>query len=273
MYSAPSSVASRLRSPRETSGRRFWNEQGRRYARSFFGAPTTRLYLEEEQGLLRRHLGTLQGKHLLKLDLWNEAQNTEILLWAAREGATCYGIDIAETTALKARARGCALGVPILIAVADAAALPFSADTFDGVYTMGTLEHVPDPDRAFAEIARVVKPGGVAIVGVPNRRDPFLFSLVSRAMQAIGHYPYGYERWYTNEELRERLRANGLRVDRVDGILFLPWFLRIPDLYLWLHCSSACRLTELLVRPFRRLARRRDLVRRFGYLTVCVARK
>jgi SAM-dependent methyltransferase len=186
VHLAPSGVASELRWPRAATGRRFWNEQGRRYARSFFGAPTTRLYLEEEQGLLRRHLGPLRGKHLLKLDLWNEAQNTEVLLWAAREGATCYGIDIAETTALKAQARGCALGVPIRIAVADAVALPFFADTFDCVYTMGTLEHVPDADRAFAEIARVVKPGGVAIVGVPNRRDPFLFSLVSRAMQAIG---------------------------------------------------------------------------------------
>ena len=92
------------------TGRRFWNEQGQRYSRSFFGAPTTRLYREEEQALLRRHLGSLHGVHLLKLDLWNEAQNTEILLWAAREGATCYGVDIAETTVRKARARGCAPG-------------------------------------------------------------------------------------------------------------------------------------------------------------------
>lgn len=255
------------------AGRRFWNEQGRRFARSFFGAPTTRLYREEEQALLRRHLGTLRGKHLLKLDLWNEAQNTEILLWAAREGASCYGIDIAETTAVRARDRACALGASIRIAVADAAALPFPSETFDGVYTMGTLEHVPDPDRAFAEIARVMKPGAVAIVGVPNRRDPFLFWLASRMMQAIGRYPYGYERWYTNEELGGQLGAQGLRVDGADGILFLPWFLRIPDLYLWLHLRPACRLTELLVRPFRRLARRRCLVRHFGYLTVCVARK
>ena len=259
--------------PCASTGRRFWNDQGRRYTRSFFGAPTTRLYLEEEQNLLRRHLGTLRGQRLLKLDLWNEAQNTEILLWAAAQGATCYGIDIAETTAQKARARGSALGLPIRIAVADVAALPFAADSFDCIYTMGTLEHVPDPDRAFAEIARVVKPGGVAIVGVPNRRDPFLFWLVSRAMQAIGHYPYGYERWYTNGELRDQLRAHGLHVDRADGILLLPWFLRIPDLYLWLHLPAACRVTELLVRPFRRLAGLRGLVRRFGYLTVCVARK
>lgn len=273
VYAPPSSPASTTPWSQAATGRRFWNEQGRRYPRSFFGAPTTRLYLEEEQALLLRHLGTLRDVRLLKLDLWNEAQNTEILLWAAREGATCYGIDIAWTTAQKARARSCDLDVPLRIAVADASALPFAADSFDCVYTMGTLEHVPDPDRAFAEIARVLRPNGVAIVGVPNCRDPFLFSLVSRAMQTIGHYPYGYERWYTNGELRDELRAQGLRVTQADGILFLPWFLRIPDLYLWLHLSAACRVTELLVRPFRRLARLRGLVRQFGYLTVCVARK
>ncbi len=130
MHTPSNSEASTFGRVRAPTGRRFWNDQGRRYACSFFGAPTTRLYLEEEQGLLRRHLGSLQGLHVLKLDLWNEAQNTEILLWAAREGASCYGIDIAETTALKARTRGCALGVPIRVAVADVAALPFLADTF-----------------------------------------------------------------------------------------------------------------------------------------------
>jgi SAM-dependent methyltransferase len=273
VHSRLGKLASRLRRPPAATGRRYWNEQGRRFARSFFGAPTTRLYLEEEQGLLRRHLGTLAGRRLLKLDLWNEAQNTEILFWAAREGAACYGIDVADTTARKARARGGALGLPIHVAVADAAALPFAADAFDCVYTMGTLEHLPEADRAVAEIVRVVKPGGVAIVGVPNRRDPFLFWLASRALQAIDRYPYGYERWYTNGELGGQLRAHGLRVDQADGILFLPWLLRISDLYLWLHRPAACRLTELLVRPFRRLARLRGLVRRFGYLTVCVARK
>ena len=97
--------------PQPASGRCYWNQQGRRFARSFFGAPTTRLYLEEEQRLLRRHFGDLWGKKLLKLDLWNEAQNTEILFWAAREGAACYGIDVAETTARKVHIRSRVLGL------------------------------------------------------------------------------------------------------------------------------------------------------------------
>lgn len=257
----------------QASGRQYWNEQGRRFSRSFFGAPTTSLYLEEEQQLLMRYPGRLTGKKLLKLDLWNEAQNTELLFWAAQAGAECYGIDIAETTATKGRARSRALGVPIRIVIGDILRLPFPDDSFDCLYTMGTLEHVPRADLAMAEVARVVKPGGVAIVGVPNKRDPFLFAVASRALQAVGAYPYGYERWYTNGELRTQLEAHGLRVVHHDGILLLPWFLRFLDLYLWLHRPWACRLTDLMLQPFRALSRIRGLVRRFGYLTVCVAQK
>ena len=42
---------------------------------------------------------------------------------------------------------------------------------------MGTVEHFDDTDGALREIFRVTRPGGTAIVGVPNRRDPFLRSL------------------------------------------------------------------------------------------------
>jgi SAM-dependent methyltransferase len=255
------------------SGRVYWNEQGQRFARSFFGAPTTTFYLEEEQRLLERHLSSLDGKKLLKLDLWNEAQNTEILFWAARQGAICYSLDIAETTATKARLRSRELNLPIRIVVADALTLPFPSESFDCLYTMGTLEHLPRPEAAFAELARVLKPNGVAIVGVPNRRDPFLFSVTSRLLQAFDRYPYGYECWYTNGELRLQLEAQGLRVVQRDAILFLPWALRFLDVYLWLRSPWACRLTGLLLKPFRALSRLRWLVRRFGYLTVCVVRK
>ena len=39
--------------------------------------------------------------------------------------------------------------------------LAFDNDTFDGVYTMETLVHADDPDRAIWEFYRVLKPGGV----------------------------------------------------------------------------------------------------------------
>lgn len=44
---------------------------------------------------------------------------------------------------------------------ADAENLPFDDNSFDLVYSMGGLHHTPDTARAFLEVFRVLKPGGV----------------------------------------------------------------------------------------------------------------
>ena len=45
--------------------------------------------------------------------------------------------------------------------------LPFDDGSVDLVFTYHTLEHVPDLLHALEEIARVLKPGGLLLVGVP----------------------------------------------------------------------------------------------------------
>ena len=54
-------------------------------------------------------------------------------------------------------------------AVADMRSLPFADDSFDGAIAVHSIEHVPDPERALAEIRRVMKPGGTAVLVTPNR--------------------------------------------------------------------------------------------------------
>jgi ubiquinone/menaquinone biosynthesis C-methylase UbiE len=49
----------------------------------------------------------------------------------------------------------------IALHVADAEHLPFRSGRMDGVFGFGVLHHVPDWRRALAEMARVLKPGGV----------------------------------------------------------------------------------------------------------------
>jgi|TARA_B100000315_G_scaffold210208_1_gene206327 SAM-dependent methyltransferase len=46
-------------------------------------------------------------------------------------------------------------------------ALPFQDESFDAVLSLSVLEHVSDPCRCAAEIARVLKPGGELICVVP----------------------------------------------------------------------------------------------------------
>ena len=46
---------------------------------------------------------------------------------------------------------------------ADASALPFGDDSFDGVRSERVLQHIDDPAVVVAEMARVVRPGGVVV--------------------------------------------------------------------------------------------------------------
>jgi SAM-dependent methyltransferase len=52
--------------------------------------------------------------------------------------------------------------------VADITRLPFPDNTFETVLSCETVEHVPHPERAFHELARVLKPGGRLLLTTPN---------------------------------------------------------------------------------------------------------
>jgi SAM-dependent methyltransferase len=53
--------------------------------------------------------------------------------------------------------------------LADAENLPFTSGCFDGAFTVASLHHLPDPLASLQEIRRVLRPGGVFVLGTePN---------------------------------------------------------------------------------------------------------
>ncbi len=84
-----------------------------------------------------------------------------------RHGATVVGVDLSAAVAKAASL--CASLSDVMIVQADLLDLPLADAAFDLVYSIGVLHHTPDPRRAFAEIARKVKPGGRLAVWLYRR--------------------------------------------------------------------------------------------------------
>jgi SAM-dependent methyltransferase len=255
--------------------RDFWAGVGERFP-DLGGAVSTQYYSDNERRLFAEHLPPLRGLSVLKTDLWDEAKNTRILAWASRQGAATYGVDISPPIVTQARAAfGAAPNGSHLLrsAVGDVRDLPFADSSFDAIYSMGTIEHFDETERAVREMARVLKPGGRAIVGVPNRYDPFLRPLLATALQAVGQYGYGYEKSYSRRALRKMLEAAGLEVVAETAILFVPGWLRMLDLACHSWCRPLATITGALVWPFVLMDRHVPAVRRHGYLLATVVVK
>ena len=69
----------------------------------------------------------------------------------------------------------------------DAQDLPYPGDTFDAVVCGYGILHVPEPDRALAEMRRVLRPGGRVAISVWERPSPANgFGLLLGAVKAHG---------------------------------------------------------------------------------------
>ena len=85
-----------------------------------------------------------------------------IVKWG-REGLNLTGVDVSATAVELAQNAGLNA-----LLVSDAADLPFESDTFDVGICLEVLEHLLAPADAAREILRVLRPGGVFLLTVPN---------------------------------------------------------------------------------------------------------
>ena len=73
-------------------------------------------------------------------------------------------------------------GGPVRFYWGDAERLPFAAETFDVVWSSGSIEYWPDPIATLQEFRRVVKPGGKVLVVGPDAPDSSVFGRLADAV-------------------------------------------------------------------------------------------
>ena len=87
----------------------------------------------------------------------------------AEKGAEVTGIDISNSFIIEARSHIKERGTNnISFTVADIESLPFPLDHFDKILCAEILEHVLNLDEAMNQLLRVLKPGGLLVISVPN---------------------------------------------------------------------------------------------------------
>ena len=126
--------------------------------------------------------------------------------------------------------------------VANGEQLPFEANSFDLITANMVVEHVADPERLFAEISRVLAPGGRVLVHTPNihgyttaitRRlpqpwlGPLAQALLGRKPEDV--YPT-YYRANSADVLSNVAAQAGLIIESCEFVNSSPQAIRIPPL-------------------------------------------
>jgi len=124
----------------------------------------------EDMFRLRRHMAVVEmplrdlaGKRVLEVGPGAGGHSALF----AKYGARMTSLDITPARARATNAKFRLMGERAAGCNAvngDSEALPFADDSFDIVYSNGVLHHTLDTERAIAEVLRVLKPGGQAVI-------------------------------------------------------------------------------------------------------------
>jgi SAM-dependent methyltransferase len=166
----------------------------------------------------------------------------------ARHGFRITAVDFSPTVLEDARRNleGREFADRITLGREDLLGLSFDDEQFDAILCWGVLMHIPDVDRATAELARVLRPGGRVALSEVNMRSleasgiRLMKRLFGRAGSGMVRTEAGVERWASSDAgellsrecdigwLVRRMRELGLVLRTRRAGQFSESFVRVP---------------------------------------------
>lgn len=139
----------------------------------------------------------------------------------AKKGADVTGIDPAAQAIEAAREHARKSGLSISYDVGVGERLPYADAAFDAVVCVDVLEHVEDLGKVIAEVARVLKPGGVFLYDTINRNPLSRLATITIAEDILRLLPKGTHdpaMFIRPAELSDAMGKSGLSVGPMTGL-------------------------------------------------------
>jgi 2-polyprenyl-3-methyl-5-hydroxy-6-metoxy-1,4-benzoquinol methylase len=120
--------------------------------------------------------------------------------------------------------------------VENALELTFSDHQFDLITSVDVIEHVGQPERMVEEVARVLAPGGMALITFPSQEFPFTYDPINRLLSFFGNktiaqgaYAFGHEYLVLGKEFRYWAEKYGLSI--VDEVNLSGYLVALMEMY------------------------------------------
>jgi SAM-dependent methyltransferase len=175
-------------------------------------------YINQRENVLSPSTLSLERHRLLWLYLKNEtdffSKNFKVLHFAPEQAfykrfRKLNNLDYTTTD----------LNSPLADVKADICDLPFKENEFDFILCNHVLEHIPNDTKAMQEIYRILKPGGTAILQIPQdlkRNNTFEDdSITDRKERERIFGQYDHVRIYGRDYF-DKLRSIGFKVEEVN---------------------------------------------------------
>lgn len=181
---------------------------------SWYKTPLGRFVDEVETHLAFKFFNPEKGMKIL--DVGCGTGNFSIKL--ARMGACVTGIDISDKMLLIAKEKAKEMGLDIIFERMDVYDIAFPNNYFDGVFSMAAFEFIKQPQRAFKEMMRVLKPGGQLLIGTIHK-DSTWGALYEKQAQQDPDSIFRFADFKTLEDLENLDRKNLVKSGQC---LFIP---------------------------------------------------